>query len=110
MSNFGGVIDIVGQLISKSGNWGAFAFGLFGMIVTGFFGYRLKRPMMKQAVENVRFTTTMSGMETLNEAQAARILFLEQQLRNKDEYEAVLIQRHHACEERCLQLLSQRNQ
>jgi hypothetical protein len=96
------LLNTVGEMVSRSGNWGAFAFGFIGMIVTGYFAYKLKKPMIQQAIENQRFTATMGGMNTLIEGQAARIVFLEQQLHNKDDYEAILVRRLRECEERHL--------
>jgi hypothetical protein len=90
------------ELLGKTGNWGAFLFGLFGLFFTGLFGYWLKKPMMKQAVENERFKMTIDGYKALLTGQANRIIYLEQQEKLRTEYEEVLIKRLRECEERHL--------
>jgi hypothetical protein len=96
----GSLMEHIFQLAAKSGNWGAIAFGVFGMFVTGYFGYLLKRPMMRQAAENERFKATMEGYRVINEALSSRNRYLEEQIRVKDEYETILLTRLRECEER----------
>lgn len=90
------------ELLVKSGNWGAMAFGFIGMIVTGFFGYLLKRPMMRQAAEDERFKAITAGHEALIARLSTRNAYLEEQDHTHMEYQALLIQRLRECEERHL--------
>lgn len=98
----GNLMDQLIELLGKSGNWGAMAFGLFGMVVTGFFGWLLKRPMVKQAAENERFKAIREGHEGLISQLQARNRYLEEQDQVHTDYQALLVKRLRECEERHL--------
>lgn len=96
------IMETVIELLLKSGNWGAFAFGIFGLMITGILGFMLRRPLMKQTVFNEGFKTVQEGYENLLSAKDRHIERLELQVEAQNNYESTLIMKLRECEERHL--------
>lgn len=70
-----------------------------GMIVAGLFGFFLKRPMVKSAIQNESFKVAVQGYESLITRQAAQIAYYQAQDSIHLEYQAILIKRLREAQE-----------
>lgn len=72
------------QLAKEYPNYGATILGIGGMFFTAFFGYLLKRPMTRQAIQTDQANAAIAGLKELVSSQRETINHLESLQRNHE--------------------------
>lgn len=83
--------DIQKVFSELSANTIAVILGFIAMALSGWFGFKLRKPMVTQAIENEKFKSTIDGYNALMKAQSNQIAYLDTQVKLYREHEEELI-------------------